>query len=53
MVMFVDNRRVKQQNRLQITFIKDVKNIKALYLVLLFSLEPSRTNAPNPLGIQG
>ena len=30
MVMFVDNRRVKQQNRLQITFIKDVKNIKAL-----------------------
>jgi len=30
MVMFVDNRRVKQQNRLQITFIKDDKNVEAL-----------------------
>ena len=30
MVMFVDNRRVKVQNRLQITFIKDDKNIQEL-----------------------
>lgn len=30
MVIFIDNRRVKQQNILQIAFIKDDKNIQAL-----------------------
>ena len=30
MVMFVDNCRDKQQNILQITFIKDDKNVQAL-----------------------